>query len=237
VPVKTNSPLPTPEETLSPSPKPSPSPKASPKASPSPSKAPKPSPSPKPSKEPENKDKKFRGASPDGPPELDRVYGDIFEGKSGRAYINIISNPKSWDGVHAYLIDLDTQSFRVLKFKKLKNKNVYKLEVPPGRYQLKLVKSGYFTFKAELPLQDRQEAEIAEPLEKRPNFVVQSSPPGAKVYFNDELAGITPTTVKNLEEKEYKIKIVKENYKTVSFPMSFKRGKDINKKIELSPGK
>lgn len=43
---------------------------------------------------------------------------------------------------------------------------------------------------------------------------VNSNPPGARVYINQELKGVSPTLVRNLPPKSYKVKIEKENFKT-----------------------
>jgi len=43
---------------------------------------------------------------------------------------------------------------------------------------------------------------------------INSNPSGARVYINQELKGVTPTLVRNLPPKSYKVKIEKENFKT-----------------------
>lgn len=196
---------------------PSPLPKASPMPKPSPTKF---------------EEKKFQPLPPDGPPDMERAIGDMFAGKTGKAHITINVSEKIWKGTRAYLIDNNARNYRPLKFESA-GKNKYKVAVPPGSYTLKLVKSGYLTFTAELPLADQDDAEINDPLEKRPFLEISSIPPGAKIYINGLFAGTTPTVIKSFEDKEYGITLVKPGFERETFKVRFEGGKGIKKNVEL----
>jgi hypothetical protein len=176
----------------------------------------------------------FRGEPPDGAPNLDRVHGDMFTGKTGRASIFVKSQSVAWEGARYYLIDNLSKTYRSIRFDKLENEqDYYKLEVPPGNYTLKFVKTGYFTFEEQIYIQDRMEIEIIEPLEKRPSLDIKSDPSGAKVYFDKKLAGATPTVVKNLDARKYDIEVVKDGYETEKFSITFQRDRDETKNVKL----
>jgi hypothetical protein len=184
------------------------------------------------------KEETFRGAPPDGPPNLDRVHGNMFEGKTGKSVIFVKSTQKAWDGARYFLIDNAAKTYRSIKFDKLENEeNSYKIEVPPGDYTFKFVKTGYFTFEEPVLLQDKVEIEIVEPLEKRPTLTIESNPSGAKVYIEKKLAGTTPAVIRYFDAKKYDIEVIKDGYKTEKFSMTFRRNRDEVKTVKLSPSK
>lgn len=191
-----------------------------------------PTPEPKPSKT-KKFPGRFYGAPPDGPPSLKREYGDMFEGVSGKAYITIYS--KVFEGSRVYLINEETRSYYSLNFEK-KGPGVYQAEIPPGKFSLKITKSGYFTFKTSLPyLEDGLSADIREPLVKRPYLDIRSRPSCAKIYINGLYAGETPKLIKNLDATEYTIKLVKPGYYREQFEMSFEKGRGQTRTVKLYP--
>lgn len=186
-----------------------------------------------PSPEPE---KVFQAAAPDGPPLLEKAYGDPFKGKRGKA--SIIVNAKDWGSAQVYLIDNTRKNFRPLEFTRNDQvDNQYRCDVPPGNYSIKIVKNGYFTFNAQLQLFDGDIAEINEPLDRRPTLDLTSRPTDAKVYIDGMFAGKTPLVIYNLDDREYKIRVIKPGYQTKNFSLKFERGKGIKKVVTLAPEK
>jgi len=63
-------------------------------------------------------------------------------------------------------------------------------------------------------LQESQAGYSQPAMEQVGEISIQTNPPGAKVWINQELKGITPTIVRNLPPKKVKVILEKEGYKT-----------------------
>lgn len=188
------------------------------------------SPEPKPSPTKEDLGPRFEPPNPDGPPDLNRAVGGLFEGKSGRAVLNIYSKSLP---ARTYLIDLDNDTYRSLEFKALGNDR-YEVEIPPGRYRLKIVKQYFFTFDEAFEVSDGDYAEIdKDPLVKRPYLELKSNPEGARIFINDKYAGNTPQLIQGLDDTTYKVRITKEGKTPVSFEVKLEKGKGVSKTVNL----
>ncbi|MCE1245100.1 MAG: PEGA domain-containing protein [Firmicutes bacterium] len=211
--------------------------KPSPKPSPQPSKKagePKPGKSPTPKASPakeEPPEPAFEPPKPDGPPSMDRMAGNLFEGKQGKAKITIFSKALP---ARTYLIDTSKNVYWDLKLKPL-GKSRFLAEFPPGNYRLKIVKSNYFSFDEAFQVADGDEAEITDdPMKKRPSLEISSNPPGARILINGGFAGSTPKVINGLDVVEYTIKLKKKGFKDKEFKVKLKTGKTEKKSIQLS---
>lgn len=63
-------------------------------------------------------------------------------------------------------------------------------------------------------LQVSQTGTASTPMDQTGEISIQTTPPGAKVWINHELKGITPTIIRNLPPKKVKVVLEKEGYKT-----------------------
>lgn len=63
-------------------------------------------------------------------------------------------------------------------------------------------------------IQESQTGFSQQAIEQVGEISIQTNPPGAKVWINQELKGITPTIVRNLPPKKVKVILEKEGYKT-----------------------
>lgn len=63
-------------------------------------------------------------------------------------------------------------------------------------------------------IQESQTGFAQQTIEQVGEISIQTNPPGAKVWINQELKGITPTIVRNLPPKKVKVILEKEGYKT-----------------------
>lgn len=235
------SPSPSPDETETAMESPSPTPDESPlpeeeTPEPSPSPTPEKKPSPKPTLKPTSKPasqpagERFESPAPDGPPGEDRAYGNMFEGKTGKAEILIFSKVFP---AKSYMVDMDKKVYWVLEFKKT-GQFKYKVEIPPGNYRLKIVKKYYFTFEQEFQVADGDVADINfEPLDKRPYLDLKSKPSGARIYINGKFAGVTPKVIAGLDETQYTVKLTKSGYPSQTFKVKLQRGKGVAKTINM----
>lgn len=68
---------------------------------------------------------------------------------------------------------------------------------------------------------------------------ITSNPPGARVYLGQELKGVTPTLVRNLPPKSYKVRIEKEGYKTEekSFQVAVNKRTVVDQALKASVSK
>jgi hypothetical protein len=215
---------------IDPSAPPSPKPvkPVKPKKSPKPAKLPAPKPSPA---QPEKPEPAFEPPKPDGPPNMDRMAGSVFEGKTGKVEITIYSKALP---ARTFLIDVSKKVYWDLKLKPLGSSR-FKAEFPPGNYRLKIVKSNYFSFDEAFEVTDGDKAEITEdPMMKRPSLNLSSTPPGARIIINGGFAGVTPKVISGLNAVEYNIVLKKKGFKNKAFKVALKPGQPLKKSVELS---
>jgi len=210
----------------------SPKPKISPtKTTPKPTKKPKPSPTPT----KDDPGPRFEPPKPDGPPDLDRVHGDIFKGKNKNDKIVVKIFSKSFPA-KAYLINLDAKNYRSIKLKPIKDKkNWYKIAIPPGNYRLKIVRPYYFTFNEPFSANKGDSVDIDfDPLIKRPSLKINSRPGGARVFIAEKFAGVTPLLIRGLDAAEYSVTLQKKGYETKTLTINLPKGKLVKKIIDMS---
>jgi len=70
-----------------------------------------------------------------------------------------------------------------------------------------------------------------EPVTTR--IVINSTPSGADVYLNDKVVGKTPLDLKDIEEGEYKLKVVLPQYTPYEENITVEKGKTIKEDIAL----
>ncbi len=83
-----------------------------------------------------------------------------------------------------------------------------------GRYNAKLIAGGYVDWQGEIVVLPKMSQSFNIPLIMKPgSMTVSSEPPEAEVYLDNNLAGKTPLTLKEVAEGEHDLRIVKETYK------------------------
>lgn len=141
-----------------------------------------------------------------------------------------------FEGTQGILFDNRSNERKGLDFVKFGD-GKYRVEVPPGNYTLRLVKSGFEPFDTGLLLGAGKKAEIYEPLKKKDTFSafleVQSEPKGANVYLDDDLKGSTPCIIRGLATKRYSIFITMQGYQPLRSTVKFVEGEGQKKMFYL----
>jgi len=108
--------------------------------------------------------------------------------------------------------------------------------VPFGDHVLSLKRENFYEYDTTLQITTGKNFSLS--LKLKPilsNVFVESVPPGAKVWIDDEQKGVTPTTIQNLPLGEHRLKLQKDSYyeSTSTFRLSAADGKLLSIKKDL----
>ena len=70
----------------------------------------------------------------------------------------------------------------------------------------------------------------------RSTISVESTPPGAKVFLNEQLIGQTPLEDHAVEPGDYKLEVLHSTFKKFESSLTIKSGDKITEEVELTPG-
>ena len=70
----------------------------------------------------------------------------------------------------------------------------------------------------------------------RSTISVESTPPGAKVFLNEQLIGQTPLKDHVVEPGDYKLEVLHSTFKKFESSLTIKSGDKITEEVELKPG-
>ncbi len=83
----------------------------------------------------------------------------------------------------------------------------------PRKYRVRVDKEGYETWEGEVTVIAEKDVEVPVALKlKGGELLVQSEPPGAKVYLTGKEIGSTPTKVSGIPPGVYELRVIKEGY-------------------------
>lgn len=98
-----------------------------------------------------------------------------------------------------------------------------KLDVKDGRTQVQIRMQGYIPFETEIELQSGQKGAIHSQL-YRYSLTATSQPPGANVYLDDQLVGVTPVRDLTIEQQDFTVKLTKKGFAPYSESISLSPG-------------
>ncbi|MCK4716424.1 MAG: PEGA domain-containing protein [Candidatus Marinimicrobia bacterium] len=84
-------------------------------------------------------------------------------------------------------------------------------ELKAGEHTLKVTKKGYIDHEQSFSVEVGRTKKLEVSLERLNVLVISSKPSGASFYLNDELKGLTPSSLELLSDN-YKLKLIKEGY-------------------------
>jgi len=108
-----------------------------------------------------------------------------------------------------------------------------------GRYQLKLIRGGYYDWKGEIVVQAKMDRSVKLALIAKPGSMnISSEPDGAKIFLDNTFVGITPMSLKKVAEGEHEIRLVKLNYEPWTRKVIVRsfQPTDVKTTLEVSPG-
>ncbi len=108
-----------------------------------------------------------------------------------------------------------------------------------GRYDLKLIRGGYYDWEGRIVVQAKMDRSVKVSLIAKPGSMnISSEPDGAKIFLDNTFVGITPMSLKKVAEGEHEIRLVKLNYEpwTRKVVVRSFQPTDVKTTLEVSPG-
>jgi len=140
---------------------------------------------------------------------------------------HIIIYQSDLEGAQAFLWDNRSNRRLMIRLEKAGD-NKYRATVPPGSYTMRITKT---------EIQSGNKIEIETPLEKagRATLFVNSDPPGASVYLDDRLSGVTPVTITGLENRRYNIRLTRPGYRPALSTIVLDHSRNNSRDIRMVP--
>ncbi len=108
-----------------------------------------------------------------------------------------------------------------------------------GKYDLKLIRGGYYDWEGRIVVQAKMDRSVKVALIAKPGSMnISSEPDGAKIFLDNTFVGITPMSLKKVAEGEHEIRLVKLNYEpwTRKVVVRSFQPTDVKTTLEVSPG-
>ncbi len=87
-------------------------------------------------------------------------------------------------------------------------------DLPVGKYKIRVSKNGYSSWRQTVDIRAGQVAQLRAELAKTTSsLTIKSTPPGAKIYIDGQLQGLTDLIISSFAPGSYEIRLVKEGYK------------------------
>lgn len=108
-----------------------------------------------------------------------------------------------------------------------------------GKYNLKLIRGGYYNWENEIVVLAKMDRSVKVQLIAKPGSMnIYSEPEGAKIFLDNTFVGITPKSLEEVAEGEHEIRLLKLNYEpwTQKVIVRSFQPTDVKTKLEISPG-